>query len=104
MSDESTELNSDADAPSVVIVLQDNLRTGELEIGGVQKPIEFNPRSAAHVVGKFLAENMDQILAAAASQAAVNRPDAGESIIGPDRERTIVVESGRRDLLAGGDE
>jgi hypothetical protein len=47
---------------------------------------------------------MDQILAAAASQAAVNRPDVGESIIGPDRERTILVESGRRDLLAGSDE
>lgn len=86
-------------APRVVLIFQDNLVTGELDIGGVQAPQEFNPKSPAHVVGRFLAENMEQLILAAANQG-VSKPDVGESIIGPDRERTIITETGRRDLLA----
>lgn len=78
--------------PQVVIILQDNLTTGELDVGGVQHPSEHNPKSPAHVVGKWIAENFEQIIAAAAASAAgVDRPDVGESIIGPDRERTIIL-------------
>lgn len=81
---------TDNKPPQVLIILMDNPSTGELEIGGIQRPLEFNPKSPAHVVGKFLAEHMQEIIAAAQSEAAVNKPDVGESIIGPDRERTIV--------------
>ena len=81
---------TDNKPPQVLIILMDNPSTGELEIGGIQRPLEFNPKSPAHVVGKFLAEHMQEIIAAAQSEAAVNKPDVGESIIGPDRERPIV--------------
>ena len=81
---------TDNKPPQVLIILMDNPSTGELEIGGIQRPLEFNPKSPAHVVGKFLADHMQEIIAAAQSEAAVNKPDVGESIIGPDRERTIV--------------
>lgn len=81
---------NEAQPPQVLIILMDNPSTGELEIGGIQRPLEFNPQSPAHVVGKFLAEHMHEVIAAAQSVAAVNKPDVGESIIGPDRERTIV--------------
>lgn len=81
---------TDNKPPQVLIILMDNPSTGELEIGGIQRPLEFNPKSPAHVVGKFLAEHMQEIIVAAQSEAAVNKPDVGESIIGPDRERTIV--------------
>ena len=81
---------TDNKPPQVLIILMDNPSTGELEIGGIQRPLEFNPKSPAHVVGKFLAEHMQEIIAAAQSEASVNKPDVGESIIGPDRERTIV--------------
>lgn len=81
---------TDNKPPQVLIILMDNPSTGELEIGGIQRPLEFNPKSPAHVVGKFLAEHMQEIIAAAQSEAEINKPDVGESIIGPDRERTIV--------------
>lgn len=75
--------------PQVLIILHDNPETGELEIGGVQRPVEFNPKSPAHVVGKWIADNLEQIVLAV-SQPRVNEPDVGPSIIGPDREHTIV--------------
>lgn len=80
-----------SDIPQVLIILQDNPATGELDVGGVQRPTEFNPESPAHVVGKFIAENLEQIISAARQSAQVNVPDVGESIIGPDRERTIIL-------------
>ena len=82
---------SDNLSPQVLIILQDNPQTGELDVGGVQRPTEFNPKSPAHVVGKFIAENLNQIVMAAAHASRANAPDVGESIIGPDRERTIVL-------------
>ena len=84
----------------VLIIIMDNPQTGELEVAGVQEPQEFNPKSPAHIVGKFIAENMQEIIAAAAMSARVNSPDVGQSIIGPDRERTIVA-SGNREILLG---
>ena len=77
--------------PSVLIVLQDNVATGEIEIGGMQRPLEFNPASAAHVIGKFIAEHIGEICAAAMQETKANSPDVGESVIGPDRERTLVL-------------
>lgn len=82
------------EAPQVLIVLQDNLETGDLDIGGVQRPHEHNPNSPAHIVGKWIAEHMDDIVAQAALESrdrTINMPDVGESIIGPDRERTIIL-------------
>lgn len=94
MSDETT-LRDTENVPQVLIILQDNLSTGELDVGGVQRPSEFNAKSPAHVVGKFIAENLDQIIIAAQHAAAgLDRPDVGESIIGPDRERTIILPPG----------
>lgn len=72
--------------PSVMLILTDNLSTGELEVACFQRPSETKAGSPAHTVGKWLTENLQQIVSAAA-----NRPDVGQSIIGPDRERTIVV-------------
>ena len=80
---------ADNNTPQVLIILQDNPETGELDVGGVQRPLEFNPKSPAHVVGKWIAENLAEIVVAA-SNPQVNEPDTGPSIIGPDREHTIV--------------
>jgi hypothetical protein len=77
-------------APQVLVILQDNLATGELEIGGIQRPLEFNPNSPAHVVGKFLSENMEQICVAAVASQRPATPD----VIDGDRERTIVLPGG----------
>lgn len=86
----------------VLIILNDNLDTGELEIGGIQRPLEYSDSSPAHRVGKFLADNMQQIVAAAAAgvQIAPDEEDDQPRIITGERERTIVTETGRRDLLA----
>lgn len=77
--------------PSVMLILTDNLSTGELEVACFQRPSETKAGSPAHTVGKWLTENLQQIVSAAASSAAANRPDVGQSIIGPDRERTVIV-------------
>lgn len=86
----------------VLIILNDNLDTGELEIGGIQRPLEYSDTSPAHRVGKFLADNMQQIVAAAAAGARIAPDEDDEDdqpqIIGPDRERTIVVPD-QRDLF-----
>jgi len=81
-------------SPQVLIILQDNPETGDLDIGGVQRPSEHNPKSPAHIVGKWIAEHMDDIVRQAAAESrgqTINAPDVGESIIGPDRERTLLL-------------
>lgn len=77
--------------PSVMLILTDNLSTGELEVACFQRPSEHKPGSPAHTVGKWLNDNLSEIIETARASAAANRPDVGQSIIGPDRERTIVV-------------
>ena len=91
-------------APQFLLVLQDNLATGEVEVGGAQQPLEFDPRSPSHVIGLYIREHLQEIFLAAqteASQASrdevraraagLDQPDVGESILGPDRERTILI-------------
>lgn len=56
-----------SEAPMLVIVLQDNLQTGEIEIAGVQRPAAFDNTSATHVVGRWLSTRMEQIVEAARS-------------------------------------
>lgn len=80
------------DTPQVLIILQDNPATGELDVGGVQRPSEHNPKSPAHIVGKWIAEHLEEIILAATQPATgIDEPDVGASIIGPDRERTIIL-------------
>lgn len=60
-------------APAVknqfVLILQDNPETGELDIAGTQAPAQFVETSPAHIVGQFIAENLNDIVAAAAAEA-----------------------------------
>jgi hypothetical protein len=102
-------------APQFVLILQDN--GDKIEMAGVQKPAEFDPNSAAHIVGRWLGENMALVIqmakgsfgAAASLQQESARLEDGEGeaedVIGPDRERTIVmpgVSVGRGGALNGG--
>lgn len=60
-----------------LLVLQDNLESGNLDIAGVQKPEEFKPNSPAHVVGRFIQNNLGLIInAARAEQMAANQVGA----------------------------
>lgn len=53
-----------------ILVLQDNPETGMLDVAGSQAPAEFDGVSPAHIVGKFIADNLDAIIAAAANDVA----------------------------------
>lgn len=77
---------------SFMVILQDDpANPGHVNVGGTQTPPEFQPRSAAHVVGRFIQNNLsDIILAAQYDWLAKNRkPDA--QVITGDRERTILL-------------
>lgn len=60
-------------APAVknqfVLILQDNPETGALDVAGTQAPAEFIETSPAHIVGRFIQENLEAIVAAAANEA-----------------------------------
>jgi len=75
-----------------LIILEDNIDTGNLDVDGIVQPEQHDPKSPAHIVAKFIADNMDElVLAAATGGQRVTSPDVGEPIIGPDREHTIVL-------------
>ena len=48
--------------PQFVLILQDNPETGELDIGGVQRPEAFDETSPSHVVGAFIRDNLELIV------------------------------------------
>lgn len=56
-----------------VLILQDNPETGELDIAGVQKPEAFDDKSPAHIVGKFLADNIQSVIEVARSESAIGK-------------------------------
>ena len=49
-------------SPQFVLILQDNPETGELDIGGVQRPEAFDETSPAHTVGAFIRDNLESII------------------------------------------
>lgn len=53
-----------------ILVLQDNPETGMLDVAGAQKPEAFDATSGAHIVGKFIHDNLDAIVAAASADLA----------------------------------
>ena len=48
-----------------LLVLLDNPQTGEIEIAGIQEPEEFCPTSPAHIVGKWIGDNLESIIISA---------------------------------------
>lgn len=72
--------------PQFVLVLQDNVHTGEVEVAGVQRPEAFDNTSAAHVIGGWIKENLGQIFEAARGATAVQpqplRAPSGALVLG----------------------
>ena len=52
-------------AHRMVILFEDNLATGEIEVEAHLHPPEVNLNSPAHVVGMYLRDNIEQIVLAA---------------------------------------
>jgi len=47
-------------APMFMLILQDN-PNGEVDIAGAQRPTVFNPDSPAHLIGKWIQDNLSNI-------------------------------------------
>ena len=50
------------------LILQDNPETGQLDIAGCRAPEAFAPNSPAHIVGRFLQQNFEQVIIAAKAE------------------------------------
>lgn len=78
-----------------VLILQDNPDTNELEIAGVQKPEQFDEKSPAHIVGKFLADNMASVVEVARAEAAMGKrlvsatPEAPVQLVLPLNQKAL---------------
>lgn len=81
--------------PEFVLILRegtDEEGKPTLEAAGVSRPEEFIPNSPAHVVGRFIGQNMGLLASMAVRQA--EPPPETPAVIGPDRERTILLPGG----------
>ena len=81
--------------PEFVLIIQDSVNPGEVNLGGAQYPAEFDPKSPAHVIGRFFQQNMELLLEIARSQAAGPKPilnllAPSQEVIG-EREKTIIL-------------
>lgn len=82
-----------------MLVMCDNPATGELEVGGTQQPIEFNRNSPAHVVGRFIQNNLAQIIEVARQEAALSARLAAPA---PVETRQLVTPASQSGLITGG--
>jgi hypothetical protein len=57
--------------PQFVLVFQDNLQTGEIDIAGVQRPEAFDNTSPTHVFGRWMQQNLPALIEAARGATAV---------------------------------
>lgn len=76
MSDHNTEApTADAEAtalprrPQFVLIIEDSDTPGQLNMAGAQTPVEFDPKSPAHVIGRFFQENIELLCQIAQHQA-----------------------------------
>ena len=74
-----------------ILILQDNAETGELDIAGAQRPEAYDPNSPAHRVGKFIHDNLDQLVALAAGGAQAAAAAATNEAVIAEREKTILL-------------
>ena len=82
-----------------LLVMMDNPATGEIEVGGTQQPIEFNRLSPSHVVGRFIQNNLEQIVAVAVQEAKMAER-LGTN--GQMENRSIVMPASQVGLISGG--
>lgn len=66
---------------------------GKLEVAGVQKPEKFDAAEVPHVFGQWLQNNLPQMLSLAMAEARAKAAPP-ETVVGPDRERTLVLPDG----------
>ena len=100
------------EGPEVILILRDGEGGQTIEMAGVTRPEQFDPKSPAHVVGKFIAENVATLVILASQGSQLVQPDPVDEpaisglpeIIGPDRERTIIVPDDRQLRLFDGEE
>lgn len=78
---------------SFMLILQDDVNDPlNVNIGGTQHPVQFQPGSPAHVIGEWIKNHLEDIIVAARTEhLSQAKPDL---VIGPDRERTIVLPAG----------
>lgn len=76
-----------------VLVLQD--ADGKIEIAGVQRPEQFDGSLISHVVGRWLADNINQVVRFAMEEH--RRSSEEPVVIDGDRERTILLPPGAAD-------
>ena len=86
-------------AHQFLLVMVDNPATGELEVGGTQQPIEFNPNSPAHIVGRFIKDNLAQIIEVARQEALLGARLAAPA---PIESRQLVLPASQTGLVSGG--
>jgi hypothetical protein len=95
------------EGPEVILILRDG--DGTVEIAGVSRPEQFDKTSPAHLVGKFIGDNIHVLVGLAAKGDDLSEPDEEPAIsgvpeiIGPHRERTIIVPDDRQLRLFDGE-
>ena len=82
-----------------LLVMIYNPATGEIEVGGTQAPIEFNRNSPSHVVGAFIRDNLEQIIAVARQEALMSERLAAPA---PIESRQLVLPASQVGLISGG--
>jgi hypothetical protein len=76
-------------SPQFLLVLQDNPETGELDVAGAQRPQQHDDKSPAHIVGRWIHDNLAEIVEVARRSAA----PVDQKVITDERHRTIIVDS-----------
>ena len=84
-----------------VLIVQDV--GGNVEVAGVQEPEAFDGTRASHIFAKWIQAHIDECLRAALAEHKAEETDyklfspPDRSVIGPDRERTIILPEGAAD-------
>jgi hypothetical protein len=77
-----------------ILILQDGDEPGHINVAGAQRPVEHEPTSPSHIVGKFIQDNLGMIINAAVADMSrglgVEALAGGPTIAVPG-EKTIVL-------------
>ena len=83
-----------AELSTFVLIIQDDPeKPGEVNIGGSQKPVEFDRTSPSHVIGAWIRDHLADIVLAARQEHLEQYGIEDKKLIDGDRERTILLPS-----------
>ena len=96
MNDQQQQSLDEVVAPpnQFILILQDGDQPGHINVAGAQRPVEHDPNSPSHIVGKFIQDNLGMIINAAVADMSrglgVEALAGGPEIAKPG-EKTIIL-------------